>query len=809
MRLSQLWSAIRSNLGGRPHACVRRVLAGAPRWCAVAAFLAVCCLAATLAVGQVAEADEEEEEPPPPQVPVELMDREPFDQLTLTATYGNAVVEILPLDNPPTNLQPTDRLRVKLLKYPDQDFEVTWQDVAKYRSYHQLVFDEAQQLVQAKRYNAAYRNFDFLLRNTAPTPGLNTAVLEYMLGNAGELMADGKTDHALAILEELTERDKDFRAAEVGALMSQAADKLIAQEVERGDYSEARAVMTRLEARYGAVRIATLAAWRKQFIEQASDLKRQAEQKMNENTLREAEQLSRRMIAVWPELEGGSALRQEIVRRYPMVIVGVAEAAGRQDATSMDSWSARRTGRLTQRTLLEFAGAGPEGGRYLSAFGDYEQSDDRRGLTIQLSAGAAAGAGTVLDGYAVARRVAALADPASPAYEPAWAALAQRVSVSDVFRVHIELRRPHVLPEAMLQLPLDTAPPSAAAPGPGDGPFVCVDGADNDLHFVARSGYKFASDRYPREIVERHFGTMEEAVGALQRGDIDAVDCLFPDDATRLTQVETLRVVPYALPTIHVLVPNHQKTFTANHTFRRALAYGIDRQSILDTEILGNQKVTGCQVISGPFPIGTRDNDPLAYAYGRVPTRTYNPRLASILHVLARRELTERASKRGETVPAETKIVIGYPDSQFARVTCQAIGQYLSLIGVACELRELAPGAESEATQDVDLMYRQVAMWEPVVDARRLLAPHGVAEVGNEYVGMGLRRLDSAKNWREVRERLHDLHRIVNEQVAVIPLWQTVNYFVHSQRIEGVGRHPLTLYQDIEQWQVAEPDGQP
>ncbi len=72
--------------------------------------------------------------------------------------------------------------------------------------------------------------------------------------------------------------------------------------------------------------------------------------------------------------------------------------------------------------------------------------------------------------------------------------------------------------------------------------------------------------------------------------------------------------------------------------------------------MLGNQKVAGCQLISGPFPIGTRDNDPLAYAYDqRIAPRSYDPRLASILKTLARRELTEKAQKRGEEVPPETK----------------------------------------------------------------------------------------------------------------------------------------------------------
>jgi hypothetical protein len=67
---------------------------------------------------------------------------------------------------------------------------------------------------------------------------------------------------------------------------------------------------------------------------------------------------------------------------------------------------------------------------------------------------------------------------------------------------------------------------------------------------------------------------------------------------------------------------------------------------------------------------------------------------------------------------------------------------------------------------------------------------------------MALRRLDAAKNWREARARLWELHRIAYEQVAVIPLWQTANYLVYSNRIHGVGSHPLNLYQDVEQWRV-------
>jgi hypothetical protein len=114
----------------------------------------------------------------------------------------------------------------------------------------------------------------------------------------------------------------------------------------------------------------------------------------------------------------------------------------------------------------------------------------------------------------------------------------------------------------------------------------------------------------------------------------------------------------------------------------------------------------------------------------------------------------------------------------------------------------LPPGVTADPTGAIDLLYVQVAMWEPVIDARRLLGSDGVAAGTNEYVAMALRRLDAARNWREARERLHDLHRIVHEQVAVIPLWQTVNHCVHNRRLSGVGTSPLTLYQDVELWRI-------
>ncbi len=733
--------------------------------------------------------------------PVGILERDPFYRLVLDAENDNAELDIQPVENVPANPKPGDRLRIRLLDDPTQLYEVEWRHIARLLTYDQLVFEETLKLVARKRYAEAFPYFKYLLDHTRVTPGLRRAVRDYLLANARTLVDQGRIDHGMAILEELHRRAPEFQQAEVAKTLARVADQLISDFVQHNDYRNARGVIARMKQQYGSLRIESLDRWQRKLIDTATQLKRQAEQRMAAGDLREAERLGRRMIAIWPTLPGALQLNDEIARKYPMLIVGVGETSIRDNPISLDNWAARRTGPLTQRTLLQFLGAGPEGGQYTCRLGDYSQSDDRRQLILELNP-APTPDGVQVTGYDVARQVIAMANPESSRYVPAWAALVQGVRVEDVFRMRVDLRHPHVLPESMLQFALDP-PPGAHGISPSEGPYRRAKSDDSDTHFVVNSRYRFDQAQPPAEIVERYFEKSQDAISALRRGDIDAIDYLFPADVAGLRADKTLAVQQYQLPTIHVLIPNPHNPFLTSQTFRRALVYGINRQAILADELLGRNTMPGFQVVSGPFPIGTHDNDPVAYAYDTTITpRSYYPRLAAILRILARRELKEIAKKRGDEPPVEKPLVLGFPSNEVARVACQAIAQYLQVVGIECQLRALPPGITIDLAGDVDLLYAQVTMWEPVIDARRLLAPAGVAAVDNPYIGMALRRLDAAKNWRQVRTRLHDLHRIVHEQVAVVPLWQTVNFLVRSRRLEGARPQPLSFYQGVANWSV-------
>ena len=118
-------------------------------------------------------------------------------------------------------------------------------------------------------------------------------------------------------------------------------------------------------------------------------------------------------------------------------------------------------------------------------------------------------------------------------------------------------------------------------------------------------------------------------------------------------------------------------------------------------------------------------------------------------------------------------------------------------------LKELAPGDLANDDLDYDLLYAELAMWEPIIDAGRLLGPKGLTGGCSPYMSLALRKLEDAGTWPDVRMRMRDVHQIAYDDVAVIPLWQTVNYFAYrGSRIDGIGDRPVILYQNIEDWQV-------
>jgi tetratricopeptide (TPR) repeat protein len=732
----------------------------------------------------------------------------PFDQLTIKR--NGRKVRIVPLDLPVRKvvMQRSGVLRVRLMRDPSEDYLINWVDIEKIDLYEELVLAEANQTAANGQMDEAFRYFAFLVDRYPKLDNLESSLQSFLFNSAAQLAREQRFAEALSSLEELHGRNGNYVGPgerTVTSAMSTVAAALLQKYLAEENYVYARQLATRLNERYGESRLPSLADARTVMIERAQQKAAEVRQLLAANKPLEAQAASRQMLRIWPALEGGLDLAREASSSYPILAVGVAQRAHRLDVAAMDDWAARRAGRLTDRLLVEYVGPGPEGGRYASVLGSVERTDDYLQVVFRLRRSGDSGAAQAT-AYDVADRLLALADPRNSSYVPGWAELVQSVHAEGGLRVEVDLRRSHVIPESFLRVPFggeDDASPWLE----NLRPYHFQGRTDDDSTAVFKLNPDFAGKgpQQPAEVRERYFEDTSQAMEALERGDILALDRVFPADAGRLLAQEkpgSVLVRPYSAPTLHLLVPNLKSPYIKNATFRRALLHGIPRELILE-RLLDGRTIGGCRIISGPFPAGYGANDPMSYAYDEsLPARTFDPGVAMLLASMAANQLATQAEKDMEPPPVLEPLILAHPEDKAARFACAIIAEQWKALQIPCVLKQLPAGQTSDPSGQYDLLYASVTVYEPAVDAQRILGSDGLARSNSPYIGLALRRVQQATTWREARQRLLELHQLAHAEVTMLPLWQIIEHYAVSRNLRGVSPNAVTLYQDIERWQI-------
>jgi tetratricopeptide (TPR) repeat protein len=734
-----------------------------------------------------------------------LIDRAPFDIIVLTATAGGHQVPIAPLENRNINPRPSDatKLQVVLLSHEDRRYEIAWRDIERVDLYEQMIYDEAVKKMGEKDFIGAFQNLSFLMRNYPRMPNLEKLQRDFMFQSATTLFNEGKLLQTMSTLEELKRLAPSFNTATVNTGLSRVADAIIRQHIENDDLLSAQQVLGRLERQHGDD-LPAVSKWKGELKKMADSRREDAVALMEQGNYREARKAAVAALSIFPDAEGGQALLEEITRRHPMLRVGVMQRAGELDPSSLLNWPARRTGSLVQRPLFEFLQTGTEGGRYGFALGTYRQSDDRQQLMLTLEPEAIG----IMPPTALAQQLLLRATPGHPAYDASWGAIVKSVSVPGAAQVLVELQRPNVLPHALLQYTLRDPEGNELLPG------VYQPGSADDVENSYLIRERTEGALQPVEIVERFYADPKEAFNDLLRGEIDVLDQLYPADARRLATSNKVRVGSYALPTVHMLVPISDNPYLAKDKYRRALLYATNRKGILEGELLGGADVRDGRIISGPFPLGIDGNDPLSYAYNTsVEPVKYDPQLAKLLLVMVDEEFQSAQTKFQTPVPPKKTLRLAVPDYELARVAAQALIQQWMIVGVQAEMVVLPPGQDLSSISDCDLVYATASIWEPATDIERLLGGGSLAASDNPFIVRGLSRLRSARNWREVRDALQDLHRLVRYHLPILPLWQVTDRFAYSSKLEGLQSGSINLYQNVAEWRhqslQSAPTGQP
>jgi ABC-type transport system substrate-binding protein len=272
----------------------------------------------------------------------------------------------------------------------------------------------------------------------------------------------------------------------------------------------------------------------------------------------------------------------------------------------------------------------------------------------------------------------------------------------------------------------------------------------------------------------------------------------------RVRSEPDLALGTYAIPSLHCLWANPERPLLSQRAFRRALVYGIPRVKILEQQLLREGAAPDSRVTSGPFLLGRSFEDPMGYAYDEtIAPRPYEPLVAMTLSSVAFSQAAEMVKGQGGELKEMPTLTLGYPPEDLAEVASRAIGQQLQPLGIRLELKELPADASRESYRGYDLVYLRLAMWEPVVDARRLLGSGGIVGQSSQYMDLALRRLEQASEWGAARKALREIHQIAFEDTSVIPLWQLTEYFAYHRSLRGLAERPVLLYENIEQWQTA------
>lgn len=732
---------------------------------------------------------------------------ERFDRITLDEKNNNAELMVRPLDFPgrkqPEKPEPTAKLSLQLLDQPDKTYEIEWQHVTKVELFEAMVLEKAKALVKEGNFHEAYDYFKFLRSNYPRLEGLGAAYDAYLMAEANAALSAKQYATALAVFREIHAQNP--KAADLEKHLADTTEKLINQYYAAEDFAAARQLVRSLAATHAQSQVVT--KWEANLKQKAAELLKQGQQSLATSDLRKADDVARRLTLLWPDLPGAKELAKSVHEKYPRIVVGVTLPAATADPHRLDDWAARRAGRLVWRAIAERTGNGPQGGVYEQPLGEIKVEGNGKKFSIAVKPDLKWSAGqATLSSFDVARRLLALGDSRDPSYTPLWRHLGGTVVPATPTTVEATLEWPCLRPEGLLQLavPPYADPLLASQPNIGNGPFMLHSATGDDRIFLANPQYPAMGEGSSKEIVEHHFKEKGKAFAALRQGRIQVIDRINPWEVGAVRAVKDLRVESYTGALVHCVVPSARSLMAGNPTFRRALVYGINRAGLL-SQLTGNQELPATKVISGPMPSGSEAEVLGSYGYDEgIAPRPYDPRLAMVLVKESLVQTEQTLARLGLDAKAllAQPLVLAHPDEPIARTACVGIRRQLQLIGVNVVLKELSPGAKPEAGE-ADLLYCALALWEPAVDLPRLLGQEGYSGECSPHMSQALRLLAQSADWGQVRTRLKQIHRLAYEETSVIPLWQLTEHLAYHESVQGIGAHPVSLYQHVEQWRPA------
>jgi peptide/nickel transport system substrate-binding protein len=277
----------------------------------------------------------------------------------------------------------------------------------------------------------------------------------------------------------------------------------------------------------------------------------------------------------------------------------------------------------------------------------------------------------------------------------------------------------------------------------------------------------------------------------LENGQLDLLTSLHPADVLRLEANGNFRVKHFASNRVYFLAFNHRrKELSEKRGFylRKGINLAIDRGRLLIEHFQARRGVRAAhRLLTGPFPRSS-------WAYNE-DVKGYKFNAA-----LARQTLRQSGSR-------DVTLRFIHPPDPIVTAICSVMKKQIQDAGVDIGLRvrlvKLTPALFRKAIDQrrFDLAYCSHTFDRPVLGLETLFGDRETGTGGRNYSGYRdpelaklFDRIRLTDLWTRIRALNHEVHRHLDENAVLVPLWQLDSYFASSTRVKDLEMHPTHLF---------------
>ena len=611
--------------------------------------------------------------------------------------------------------------------------------------------------------------------------------------DAGQRSARGDYEGALRLLEDLWDRNSTYPA--LSEFFGNVIDKFVTVQVERTDFRQARYFLGRITTRDPQHPIGL--KWRSELVARTAALISDARRASAQGDAANAASLIDIAARVWPDTPGLRDAHRELNDRHQSVRLGVLRLPGEATKYPFETTTDSAARNLTLQPLFEPIRVDERGVRYRSTILEtWEPMDLGRRVQFTLRLNRQDWeARTLMTSADILGEVAAKIDPNSNSPDERLSGIIENVEVQSPSQFSIHFRRLPLRLEALFQFPVSLVDwrmlnpdlPAGAIPNAGRQRFYEYERSEKQVVYRrVRSQPTTTKVRNIDEVVTVRYDSWDRALQGLLRGEIVGIPQVDFQDLKSLQDDPRFFVLPYALPTSHLIVFNPNSVPLRDGQLRRALTLALPRNELIEKSVTSDFNGRFVRATATPFPT-------VSYGHNRILEPTpYDAQRSATLTMTAKKQMGGNLPVLRLTCP---------PDSGIQKTAAAMIEQW-KRVGISVELIE---DSNDASDGNWDLAYRTTRIIEPVTELWPLMTLNSDTRVETlkplpDRVRRQLLDLERTNDWTSATKLLHRVESELLIESRYIPLWEVDEFFVTRRNLIGLPNRLMNSFQDVERW---------